>query len=148
MNTEELLEYLKQEVKTFINLEIIEEGIAYHYTNHFSKIEKDKKFLGAEINKNLDKTQQELISKPATNDPGVVFAYENLEDAIEEGFDCDIIEIKYKKAISANHTQENELGNMVNSFLTQLGDSDNFEEDLKTILIINTEIISFQIIET
>ena len=148
MSTEELLEYLKKEVQTFTELEIVENGIAYHYTNHFDKIEKIGRFLGAEINSNLDKTQNTLVSKPATSNPGVVFAYENLSDAEEEGFGCDIIEIEYKKAILANHSQENSLDSITNLLLEKLGESqDLHSENLKTVLILNTQIISYKKVE-
>ena len=149
MSTEELLEYLKKEVPTFTELEIVENGKAYHYTKHFDKIEKIGKFLGAEINSNLDKTQNSLISKPATNDPGVVFAYSNFSDAEEEGFDCDILEIEYNKAILANHSQENSLDSLTNLYLEKIGESENLNsENLKTLLILNTQIISYKKVES
>lgn len=83
---------MKTNIPTFQNLEIIEAGIAYHYTSHYNKILELGKFLGAPIDKNLDKTQVTLISPPATNDPGVVFAYLDSSDAKEEGFGCDVVE--------------------------------------------------------
>ena len=54
----------------------------------------------------LDKTQTKIPSKQATDSQGVVFAYENKADAVEEGFGCDIIEISYSAAIFVTHSQE------------------------------------------
>lgn len=110
MTSEELQDFIKTNIPTFDNFQIIENGIAYHYTSHFEKILAFGKFLGAPINNNLDQTQLTLVSKPATHDPGVVFAYLNIEDTKEEGFGCDVVEIEFKKALRATHTQEASIG--------------------------------------
>lgn len=82
--------------------------------------------MGAPIDKNLDKTQLSVISKPAAHDLGVVFAYEDLKAAKEEGFGCDIIELEFSKAVKARHKQEASLGAP------------------QSLLILNTDITAFK----
>ncbi|PCJ86744.1 MAG: hypothetical protein COA57_05910 [Flavobacteriales bacterium] len=126
MTAEELRDFISSNILTFDNLKIIENGVAYHYTTHFDKIEKTGKFLGAPIDKNLDQTQVTLPSKPATNDLGVVFAYLDEEETRDEGCDCDIVEIEFTKALKATHVQEATLGAP------------------DTILILNTDIKNYK----
>lgn len=117
MSAEELKIFIETNIPTFQNLEIIENGTAYHYTSHYDKILELGKFLGAPIDENLDKTQITLISPPASSDPGVIFAYldisatkEEGSAAKEEGFNCDIIEINFSEAVKATHIQEASIG--------------------------------------
>lgn len=127
MSAEELKIFISENIPTFQNIKIIENRVAYHYTSHYDKLVNSGKFLGAPINKELDKTQLSVPSKPATSDPGVVFAYQNLYETIEEGENCDIIKIYFSQALQATHIQEN-----VSS------------EDRDTILILNTDIKRFK----
>ena len=126
MKVTELKNFVLNNVHTFDHLKIIKNGVAYHYTSYYDKIEKAGRFLGAPIDKNLDQTQLTIPSKQATCTPGVVFAYLDKKDAEEEGFDCDIIEIEFCNALQATHVQE-----------VTLGAPD-------TILIINTDIKKFK----
>lgn len=103
MNTEEFLIFIKKYVPTFNNPRIVGKGFAFHYTNHYELIEANKKLKGHPINQNIDKTQVTIPSKLATDENGVVFAYQDIEDAKEEGFGCDIIRIEYNSAIIATH---------------------------------------------
>ena len=106
MNTQELSDYIRANIPTFQNIRIVGEGTAFHYTNHYLAIVEYGGFKGHSIDNNLDRTQMTIPSVPASDLQGVVFAYENLEDAIEEGWECDIIEISYSEAIIATHSQE------------------------------------------
>ena len=127
MSVEELSEFISQNINTFSNLKIIGKGVAYHYTSHLDKIKKSGKILGAPIDINLDQTQITYPSRPATIDPGVVFAYLEEKDAREEGFNCDILEIEFNRAIRATHIQEAALGAP------------------DTILILNTDIKTYKL---
>lgn len=142
MTTEELLYFLKQNVNGFTDSRIVRNDFCYHYTSHWDSIN-NIGFLGAPIDENLDKTQNETYSPPAESNPGVVFAYENINDARDEGFGCDIIKIKYKSAISATHTQEEQLSNLTNDSLKKIGIEPDVSPHPKTILILNNEIIGF-----
>jgi hypothetical protein len=110
MNIHELLKFLTCYVPIFSNSRISENNKAYHYTNHFDKISEAGHLNGAPINKELDYTQKNIPSIPAKDSKGVVFAYQSIEDAKEEGFGCDILEIEYDKAIITTHKQEADLG--------------------------------------
>ncbi|NQS97057.1 MAG: hypothetical protein HQ591_01240 [candidate division Zixibacteria bacterium] len=103
MNAEKLKTFIKNKIPTFDNVGVIGPGTAFHYTMHAEAILADGRFYGAPIDENLDKTQTSLVSKQAKADPGVVFAYELIEDAKEEGFGCKIFKIKYNKAVYAIH---------------------------------------------
>lgn len=88
-------------------------GRSYHYTVHWQNIQTTGGFLGAPISRNLDQTQTDLQSSPATDANGVVFTYADMQDAIEEGFvvpGSELIEIDYKEAVQATHSQEATLG--------------------------------------
>jgi hypothetical protein len=128
MTTEELQDFIKTNIPTFDNFQIIENGIAYHYTSHLEKILGMGRLLGAPINIDLDQTQMTLVSKPATHDPGVVFGYLNIEDSKEEGFGCDIVKIEFRKALQVTHIQEASIGAP------------------DTILILTSEILKFMTI--
>lgn len=125
MTVEKLKDFIVSNIRTFEDVEIMGEGVAFHYTKHFDKIESLGNFLGAEIDNNLDQTQLKLTSDPATHSPGVVFAYLDEGDSREEGFGCDIVEVEFKGAVKATHGQEKTLGAP------------------PTILILNTDIIRF-----
>jgi hypothetical protein len=129
MDNSELAEYIENNIPTFINIRVIDEGVAYHYTNHSEAILNSEGFKGHIIDNNLDQTQLTIISKPATDSEGVVFGYQKIEDAIEEGVDCDVFEIKFSKAVIASHSQEATLGAP------------------DTVLILCNDIISFQKME-
>lgn len=111
MTAELLAEFIQINIPTFDNIKILGEGVAFHYTSHYDKIEANKKFLGAAIDINLDQTQITLPSPPATNDPGVVFAYIDEEEARAEGGEkCTIVNIRFNKAVQATHIQEATMG--------------------------------------
>lgn len=148
MTTEELFDYITKEVPNFINPEIIGPGVAYHYTSHADKIISTNQFLGAPINKDLDRTQQSLQSIPATNSPGVVFAYKDFKDAKEEGFGCSIFKIEFISAIRAMHGQESELSSSTSDLIKSMGLDINLElnEHPNTLIILNTEIEKIELI--
>jgi hypothetical protein len=86
MHADELLEHVKKTVRTFENVELVGPGRGFHYTPYADAIEKHGRFLGAPIDENLDQTQAGEFgahSPPATHDPGVVFAYNDIESAEE-----------------------------------------------------------------
>lgn len=109
MDNVELAKYIENNIPTFINIRIVNEGVAYHYTSHSEAIINSGGFLGHTIDNNLDKTQFTLVSIPASDPNGVVFGYAKIEDAIEEGYDCDIFKITYSNAVIATHSQEASL---------------------------------------
>ncbi len=127
MTSQELAEFIQTAISTFTDVELLGAGKAYHYTNHAAAIVQSGRFLGAPIDAELDKTQNHLVSPPATADPGVVFAYEQFEVAKEEGFGCKIIEVNFSSAVRATHVQEAEL------------------DAPPAVLILNTEIASFNL---
>lgn len=135
MNATLIATYLKQYVPIFQDIELLGLGLAYHYTVHADAIEQCGKFLGAPLTTTLDQTQNPIEPNIAVCDPGVVFAYEDLEEAAEEG-DCaamaylgaqpEIFEVQYSTAVRATHVQEARLGAS------------------PTVLISSAEIISFK----
>ena len=129
MDNKELAKFLENNIPTFTNIRAVNEGVAYHYTSHSEAIINSGGFKGHTIDNNLDQTQLTLVSIPASDTNGVVFGYSNIEDAIEEGFGCDVFEISYSKAVMATHSQEASLGAP------------------DTILILCSDIISFQKME-
>lgn len=145
MDTEKLYEFLIKHVSSFLNPMLIEQGECYHYTAHWDKIEKQNKFKGAKIDKNLDRTQSIAYLGEATEENGVVFAYENLADAIEEGFDLDIVKIRYKRAIKALHRGENDLGEMMSQLALESGILMDENLTPPTILILASDIIDFEL---
>ncbi len=147
MNTAELLEHIRQVVPNFIDPVIIESGTAYHYTSNWDLVYSSRRFLGAPIDENLDQTQSSLKSPPATNDPGVVFCYEEYKDAKEEGIGAQIVEIQFESAIKAMHGQESDLGDLTNGMLTELGVTDELNYTPHTLLILTTDIKNFQLVE-
>lgn len=142
-----LLKYIQANVPTFTKLEIINEGTAFHYTPHWDKISLSKKIMGAPIDENLDRTQDAEISEPASHDLGVVFAYEDIKHAIEEGDGLDIVEFRYKQAIKAMHNQEEELTRITNEDISKINPDHINEEHPFTIMILTTDIISFDKID-
>jgi hypothetical protein len=106
MNTEELLAFILANVPNFLLPTTIGAGTAFHYTTHFEAINALGRFLGAFINEEMDRTQQQLISPPARDPNGVVFAYDGIDEAVKEGFGTQIIEIIFNSAIRASHGQE------------------------------------------
>ena len=136
MNTVELFQFISTKVKNFTNLEIIYNGVAYHYTMHSNFIEASGRYLGVAISEEIDRTQDGVESIPAKEIDGVVFAYEELEASKEEGFllkedkkKNKIYEITFRTAIRANHQQEVD-----------------FSGAPLTIIIIASEIIDFKIV--
>ncbi len=149
MEAEELLEFLIDNVPNFVEPELIdEEGECYHYTGNWELIQVDEAFKGAPINNDLDQTQQALVSPPATDENGVVFAYDNLSDAKDEGIGLDIVKITYRKAIRALHESEDSLdesfinatkGTSLEGFLDMNGAP-------PTLLILVADIIRFELV--
>jgi len=155
MKVVDFKDYLINNVPSFKTPQIIEEGECYHYTIHWEKIKKENKFKGAEININLDRTQRINPNGTAQYDIGIVFGYEEIEEAKFEGTNADIIKIRYKKAISSLHKEEanseaitsqakargyemtKEMINLIKNYRTP-----------KTILILTTDIISFEFIQS
>jgi hypothetical protein len=110
MTAHELAAHLLKNVSTFRQPRVIGPGVAYHYSPHRMLIESTGCFLGAPLDTNLDFTQSELVSAPAKHDPGVVFAYVERGDAADEGFGCELFELRYRAAVLAEHIQEAALG--------------------------------------
>lgn len=148
MTTIDFKEFIEKNVPNFIELEILEEkGECYHYSNHWNSIQKSGYFKGAKIDKNLDQTQKINHLGKAKDDKGVVFAYEHLKDARDEGFGLDIIKIKYKKALKSLHKAEFELGNLTKQMALENGIDLGEINTPHTIMILTTNIISFEYIE-
>lgn len=155
MKIEDFKDYLINNVPNFETPKIIEEGECYHYTIHWDKIKKENKFKGAEINNNLDRTQRIKTNETAQYDIGIVFGYEKFDEAIFEGNNADIIKIRYKKAISSLHKAEADSDAIINQAkaeghkITQkfIDMVKNYKTP-KTILILTTDIISFEFIQS
>lgn len=127
MTADEVRQYIEEHVPNFINVKLRGPGVAYHYTPHADAIIAASRFLGAPLTVDLDRTQQEQANSPvAIHDPGVVFAYEDVEEARGEGAGLDVLEITYSAAVEALHEQEAWL------------------EAPPTILIVSTDIIAFK----
>ncbi len=145
MTTEELLTYLTNYVPNFLTPEVIEGPFeCYHYTSNLKAIIQEG-FKGAPINEDLDQTQN--VGSPVV-DGGVVFAYENLQDAKDEGYGCDILKILCKRAIKTLHSAEDNLGQMMSDALASQGMA--FEpgenETPLTLLILTQDIISYELV--
>lgn len=133
MHARELLEFIQARIPTFTEVSLLGAGRGFHYTPHAEAITRAGRFLGAPIDENLDQTQTEAVSRPATSDPGVVFAYENLSDAEDEAYigghegpDFEIFEVEYRSAVKATHDQE------------------AFLEAPPTLLIMTTDVVGFR----
>ncbi len=116
-------------MKTFIDCSLLGPGRAFHYTSHGQEIEAARRFFGAPINANLDQTQMTIPSPAATADPGVVFAYADLQSAIDEAFGDQVYEIEYSAAVQATHQQEAGSGGAP-----------------PTILVVNRDIRTFRLV--
>lgn len=117
MHAPELLDHVRRTITTFVDISLVGRGRGFHYSPHAEAIEAAGRMLGAPADGNLDQTQTEAVSKPATHHPGVVFAYENLEDAEDEAYITgvkgpvfEIFEIEFEQAVKATHDQEATLG--------------------------------------
>lgn len=118
MDANTIASYLKQAVPTFEGVEVAGPGVAYHYTVHADAIESLGRFLGAPLTPDLDRTQNTTAPNVARSDPGVVFAYDDLSEAAEEGDaaryvygrEAEVVEIHYSGAVRATHVQEASLG--------------------------------------
>jgi hypothetical protein len=95
----------------------------------------------------LDQTQNINYLGEAIETEGVVFAYENLKDAREEGFGLDIIKIRYKTAIKVLHKAEDELGDFTVEEARKHGIEMPKKETPKTLLILTSDILSFEHVE-
>lgn len=130
----DIAKYIHENVPTFQNIEILGQGVAYHYSRHPGDIIANG-FLGAPLTRDLDRTQNPNENHKASHKPGVVFGYESLDEAAEEG-DCakylfhgcepKIFRINFTAAVRAVHIQETLL------------------EAPPTIMISTTEIESFE----
>lgn len=110
MTASELLAHITTNVPVFENCTLLGEGKAFHYTTHLDAINAYGGFKGAPIDNDLDQTQGRVPSDPATHDPGVVFAYLDETETRAEGKNCDILEISFRAAVQATHSQEVTLG--------------------------------------
>ena len=113
MDAEELEKFILNNIPTFVDIERLGPGVAYHYTDHGRSIACDGRIRGAPIDRNLDRTQVTIPSVPATEENGVVFAYADRRHAVEEGSisaNCEVIELRYRSAVLAAHGQEGSLG--------------------------------------
>ncbi len=136
MTAIQLKEFIEASVPKYKEVKILGPGSAFHYSANVDAIDASAKFLGAPIDGNLDKTQLALRSSPATCDPGVVYAYLKVSDSVEEGFGCDIYEIRFHEAVSAIHSQEQSMAAL---------NPDCVSADYPaTILILTSDIIDFK----
>jgi len=146
MNVDELLNFLINNVPNFQTPEVIlTEGIGYHYTESWDFI-KDEGFKGASINEDLDQTQN--IGSPIV-EGGVVFAYDKLEDAKEEGFLGQIVKVKYKKGIRTLPLGEDSIGESfvraaIGTNMEGLIDSSGAPQ---TLLILINDIESYELVK-
>lgn len=147
MTVHELLEYLIKNIPNFENPEIISEGECYHYTPHWKKIEEQGKFKGAKINNDLDQTQSRGISIEAAELEGVVFTYEYINDAREEGNGLDIVKIRHKTAIKALHKGEYALDNLFIESAKKSGIEMPENNTPYTLLILTSDISSFELVQ-
>lgn len=136
MTATELKEFLGARVPTYADVKVLGAGSAFHYTANSDAIDATGKFFGAPIDENLDKTQEIIPSPAATCDPGVVYGYLKLSDSVEEGFDCDIYEIRFCEAVSAIHSQEREMAAMNPDFVAA--------DYPATVLILTSDIVEFR----
>jgi hypothetical protein len=83
----------------------------------------------------------------ATELEGVVFAYEDLNDAREEGFGLDIIRIRYREAIKALHKAEDALGDFTVEAANKSGIEMTKGNTPYTILILTSDILTFEFVE-
>lgn len=148
MEVAELLEFLVKNVPNFENPELVEqEGECYHYTENWKSIKMDGTFKGAPVNEDLDRTQNmnfDLV------DSGVVFGYDSIKDAQDEGLGFEIVKIRYRKAIRALHKAEDRLG----EFFANAAIETPMEGLLyssgapPTLLILTEDIIDFELVIT
>ena len=136
MTATQLREFIESRVQTYTDVKVLGAGSAFHYTANADAIDATGKFFGAPIDENLDKTQITLHSPMAKSDPGVVYGYLKLSDSMEEGFGCEIYEIRYHEAVSAIHSQEKVL-----SAMSSGGEVTDYPA---TILILTSDIIDFK----
>jgi len=85
----------------FKNPKIVGAGEAFHYTPHGDKIRRTGRFFGIPVDRLLHATQKHPVSVPATDPNGVVYAYQRMAAALEEGLDFEIFKLKYRCAITA-----------------------------------------------
>jgi hypothetical protein len=103
----DLATYLKLNVPGFEKVSLLGPGNGYHYTTHLLKIQQTGRFLGITPSASLDQTQKTMgFSEPAVDEDGVVFAYEDLAKAKQEGVGQQIIQIAFRSAVSAMHAAE------------------------------------------
>ncbi len=106
---QELMDLIQSGKTSFVNPQELPAGKAFHYTQHKEAIE-NKGFLGRKLGNDIGYTQDKLVSDPATEPDGLVYAYEDINDALDEGgagaTNTDIFEISYSKAIRAIHAKE------------------------------------------
>ena len=144
MAADELLLFLIENIPNFHNPTLIQEqGICYHYTQRWSEINEEG-FKGAPINLDLDRTQ--LVGSPIV-EKGVVFAYENIEHAKDEGLGMQIVKIKYNRCLRALHLGEDSLGGSfanaaIGTDLEGLLDSSGAPD---TLLILVEDIIDYEL---
>ena len=136
MTATELKEFLEARVPTYTDVKVLGAGTAFHYTANGDTIDASGKFFGAPIDENLDKTQEIIPSPAATCDPGVVYGYLRLGDSVEEGFDCDIYEIRFREAVSAIHSQERDMAALNPDFVAA--------DYPATIMILTSGIVEFR----
>jgi hypothetical protein len=117
LTAEWIASYLRKHVPTFDILRLLDTGVAYHYTTRADEILEAKKLLGAPLSIDLDNAETANGPKRASADPGVVFAYTSLQEAVEEGnakslvydLPAHIFRIQYSCAVEALHLQEDVL---------------------------------------
>jgi hypothetical protein len=134
VNAGHLLEYIVEHVPVFEDVQLLGEGIAYHYTPHSAEIAESNHFFGAPVNEELDRTQTGFDSPPASSDPGVVFAYATQKPVVEEGHfgNCHLFKIRYGAAVRGMHSQERDM-------MAALG-----EQHSPTLLIMTGDILGFE----
>ena len=108
MNISELKSFIKEHVPNLTQVEIIGPGTAYHFTMHAESIEKHGGFLGRTVDKDIDRSADNLVSKKAEDENGVVYAYLDKARTVEEGCfgNCDLFKIEFSQALAAYNEQE------------------------------------------
>jgi len=102
MNTADLLEHVKSNIPAYLDPTLVESGTGYHYTSHSGAIQISEGFYGQPVDSFLSATQRHPgPSLPATDESGVVFLFEELATAVQEGKGQQIILVRYRSGVAA-----------------------------------------------
>jgi hypothetical protein len=114
LELEQRIAHLAELARVFTEREVLGPGCGYHYTQHYDTIRGTGQFFGAPVNGCLGATQPGLVSRPATDPDGVIFAYQTV-DGLRTAPDpplgwespdmpaCHVIRLYFKSAVRAWH---------------------------------------------